>query len=47
MKKKIAVKQPAIKLVVRPSVKVQPKVVPYNVGKLPKRLQNAIGVYGD
>lgn len=44
MKKK---QQPKVQPVVRPSVKVQPKVVPYNVGKLPKRLQNAIGVYGD
>ena len=45
MKKKI--QQSKAQPVVRPSVKVQPKVVPYNVGKLPKRLQNAVGVYGD
>lgn len=42
MKKK---QQPKVQPVIKPSVKVQ--VVPYNVGKLPKRLQNAIGVYGD
>lgn len=39
--------QPKVQPVVRPSVKAQLLVVPYNVGKLPKRLQNAIGVYGD
>ena len=46
MKKKTTVKQSAIKPV-RPSIKVQPKVVPYNVGKLPKRLQTAVIIYGD